>query len=108
MDFLDDNDNDNNVSSFPLFNFAALNDSFKGEFTRNLINEEDLKLLDLPEVKKQRTDTNAHIQRKGRRKSKKKSFDLDENKVTIKDILDNDQVGEPMESDVRLSFLYKT
>lgn len=98
---MEEHDSEPETSSFPLFNLDALKHAFPQVPMFNLFNlgapqphesflEKTAKVSKPPPVKKKR----------GRKSIGKKKMSKDDFQTTLKDILENDQVGVPMAEDV--------
>jgi hypothetical protein len=101
---MDDNDSDPNASLFPLFNFDALKQGFPSNpvnitFSESLLKPpQDITIARTPVVPEIVTPQPAN--KKRGRKSSKKSVDSKSSFATIKEILEDDQAGMPMLTDV--------
>jgi len=98
---MEENECDDNPSAFPLFNFAALKQSFTNApvditSTQNTINPSNFFFKNSSETE----DIASKKKQPRTRISKKKTKESEESKVTLKDILEDLQTGVPMEADV--------
>jgi len=103
---MEENEIDENPSAFPLFNFAALKQSFTNApadiaSTKHTIQPSNL----LFEAKKEPEEKiTKKKQTRAKTQKKKKKNEGEESKMTIKDILEDLQTGIPMEADVYLYY----
>lgn len=109
----DDKESETNTSSFPLFNLEALKQGFP-----NMPNLHPLSLhvpstTDIfrpTEAFKPKENIEPEPQpgpkKRGRKPKKKTSKDFDSPEATMKDILENEQTGIPMEADVISQFFF--
>ena len=89
-------DSDQNISSFPLFNFEALKHSFP-EGSHGQLNQQPIQIE--RDVLSKGSDAGSSKTNKSSKPKKSKSAETD--KITMKDILEDIQSGIPMEADVK-------
>jgi len=91
-------DSDQNTSSFPLFNFEALKHSFP-EVSHGQLNHQPIQIE--RDVSYKGSDAESS-NKSSKPKKSKKSQETQNQKITMKDILEDIQSGVPMEADLKM------
>lgn len=100
---MEENESDDNPSAFPLFNFAALKQSFTNVPSDTTPVQHTIQPSNFFFKSPMKPEETTVKQKQPRTKSKKKkSQEGESSKRTLKDILEDLQTGVPMEADVKL------
>jgi len=93
-------DSDQNSSSFPLFNFEALKHSFP-EVSHGQLNHQPIQ-IERDALSKGSDAESSKTNKSSKPKKSKKNKEVQNQKITMKDILEDIQSGVPMEADLKM------